>query len=62
MRWAKETCFRLIADPVRPFRLKPGVRYRVVKDSAGRLVVREAKRYEPCPANDRQSGNQTCVF
>lgn len=30
----------MIDDPERPFRLKPGVRYRVVKDSEGRLVVR----------------------
>jgi hypothetical protein len=34
----------MIDDPVRPFPLKPGVRYQVVTDGEGRLVVREAKQ------------------
>lgn len=41
----------IIDDPVRPFRLKPGVRYRVVKDDEGRLVVREAKRHSQSTQN-----------
>jgi hypothetical protein len=32
---------KLIDDPRRPFRLKPGVRYRVVEEE-GRLIIRQA--------------------
>ncbi|HKJ60996.1 MAG TPA: hypothetical protein VKA94_03245 [Hyphomicrobiales bacterium] len=40
-------CKHIIDDPERPFPLKPGVRYRVVEDGEGRLVVREANTKKP---------------